>query len=93
MKVPISKFRQRGFVEYDPRSKELTVEFPDEDVRLEVEGHLTTAQAYRIPESQELDDFREELAVPTDSLMHMELALSALWSHTEAFVHWDKEEA
>jgi len=88
MKVKISKLGRKGEIEYSEETQQVSIQFPDALVADEIEEYLSTARIYRIPESQKIDDFREESAKPTDSLMHMELALCALWSETGVMVEW-----
>jgi hypothetical protein len=88
MKVDISKGGNRGTILYNEDSKKLTIDFPDPDVVDEIKDYLNAEQIYRIPESQEIDDYREKKARPMDSLMHMELGLCTLWRNTEVMVNW-----
>ena len=88
MKVGISFSNQQGSVRYIPSTQNLTVDFPDPEIRKKVERYLVTKRVYFIPESQVIDDYREEWAVPTDSLMHMKLALCMLHSKTGVWVDW-----
>ena len=64
------------------------VQLKDELVKRQVEEHLNTPRTFRIPESQKIDDFREETASPTESLMHFELSMSTLYAETGVWVDW-----
>ncbi len=88
MRVEVQKGSQKGHISYNPSTKSLTVRFPDDDIVEDIEEYLNTPRVFRIPESQQLDDFREETAKPTDSTMHMNLALSTLWANTDVMVNW-----
>jgi len=89
MRVGISLGDLKGHISYNPTGKSLSIDFPDEDVIEDIEEHLTTPRVFRIPESQELDDFREETARGIDSTTHMNLALSTLWANTDVWVNWE----
>ena len=88
MKVKISKGNTIGSITYDEKSKELSIDFPDSAVVNEIKDYLNTKRVYRIPESQRIDDYREELARPIDSEMHLDLALCTLDAQTGVSVDW-----
>ncbi len=88
MKVQIKKDTSRGWVIYDPKNKYLAVEFPDEALRMKVESYLSAEREYRIPVSQQLDDYRVDKQVPTESLMYMQLALCELYMTLGVWVNW-----
>lgn len=94
MVVNIEKDGQEGRVKYDETAKQVRVDFPDENDEKAALRHLTRKQEFRIPESQEIDDFRVDKAKPTDERTYMELALCTLFANTGLFVMWDtlKEE-
>jgi hypothetical protein len=75
-------------VEYVEKSKEIIVHFPDAFVEDEVEEYLHTKRLFRIPESNRLDDFREDVAYPYDNQTYLELAMCELYSHTDVWVNW-----
>lgn len=91
MIVGIHKDNQDGQVSYNTRTKALDVNFPDEDVAKEITSYLSRRRKYRIPESNVIDDYREEVANPKDSLMYMELALCTLWAKTGVTVNWETQ--
>ena len=77
-----------GSITYDTGIQEIIVDFPDKEKQAEIEDFLAVKKIYRIPESNKIDDYREELAFPFESTMHFELALCELWSETDVFVNW-----
>jgi hypothetical protein len=78
-----------GTVEYHENDlKNFTVKFPDKFRRSQVVKHLTTKQEFHIPESQQIDDYRVDKAVPTEHVTYFELALCTLHAKTEVWVHW-----
>ena len=83
---------QPGLVEYDNETQEVSVQLENAIKTREAHQFLTTRQTFRIPQSPEMDDYREETAVPTDSIMHMELALCTLFANTGIFVEWETQE-
>ena len=89
MKIDIYRDEITGFVEYDEEVKEVDVFFPDEIFEKLVKRHLTAKQKFRIPESNKIDDFREDFVVPTDERTYMELALCTLLANTDVQVNWE----
>jgi hypothetical protein len=87
MQVEISKDGERGLVRYDEQTHLVDVEF--DGPKTAVMRHLTRKTVFRIPESQRIDDFREEEARPTESRTHMELALCTLYAETGFWVNWE----
>lgn len=87
MKVRITKDDKHGSVEYDEQTHLVDVEFDGPSTA--IKSHLTSKRVFRIPESQQVDDFREETARPTESRMHMELALCTLYAETGFWVDWE----
>jgi len=88
MKVKISQGKQKGFVKYDEKKKEISVDFPNDSLVLDIEEYLSTNRVFKIPESQEIDDFREEFASPLESKTHFELAMCTLYGETGVWVDW-----
>ena len=62
MRVEISSTEngERGTVDYNETTKELTVTHKDEAFRQKVIDYLTTERPYTIPTSQRLDDCRTD---------------------------------
>jgi len=88
MKVRITKGKSAGFVLYDETTKEFVIESADLGLKQQATEYLNKKQTYRIPESQRLDDYREEIEYPNASIMHMELALCVLHTNTGIWVDW-----
>jgi hypothetical protein len=87
MRIEIVKDGRRGMVEYDEAASRVTVTF-DGPAGAAV-AHLTEPREFQVPESQRIDDYRVETARPTDSRMHMELALCELYAETGFWVDWE----
>ena len=77
-----------GVVSYHEKLKLVDVQLKDELAKRQVEEHLSTPRIFRIPESQKIDDFREETVLPTESLMHWELSMCTLFVKTGVWVDW-----
>ena len=88
MKVKISHGNQKGFVKYNKETKEVSIDFPNESLASDIEEYLDTKRVFRIPESQKIDDFREDLVSPLDNETYFELAMCALWAETGVWVDW-----
>ena len=83
---------KRGRVEYNESTTEFRVEHPDPEIMKTVTGYLSSVREFRIPESNRINDYREEIRRPTESRMHMELALSGGFYQTGAKVLWETKE-
>ncbi len=81
----------RGSVSYDDSKKKVTVVFPDKKIKQEIEKYLATKQDFRIPESQEIDDYRVDNAAPVDNQTYFELAMCTLYSKLGVWVDWNSE--
>jgi len=88
MKLKIRHEGKEGYVKYDEKNKEVEVYFPDDFIETEVYNYLNNKRVFRIPESNRIDDFREDLAYPYDNMTYFELAMSSLWGHTGVLVDW-----
>jgi hypothetical protein len=80
----------RGTVEY--ANGIATVDIGDEVAQGLIEDYLSKTQTFRIPESQQIDDFRIERAKPTDSEMHFSLALCTMYHTIGVWVNWETKE-
>ena len=89
--VGIKHNGMKGTVSYDEQAKRSQVSFEDGDIRSAVEDYLATEREFNIPESEKIDDYRVDTALPTDSLMYFELAMCSLWSSTGVWVDWSTE--
>jgi hypothetical protein len=88
MKVAIHNDDAKGFVHYNESTKEIVVEFPDGSVKKKVENYLHKRRAYKIPESQRIDDYRVDNEYPYTSKMYFELAMCTLYHNTNVWVDW-----
>lgn len=90
MIVDIEKGGEAGTVTLDEKSMTFVVDFPDKRTRGQIERYLVRPRKFRIPESQEIDDFRIDEVKPTESPMYFDLALCTLWANTGVLVSWRK---
>lgn len=81
----------RGTVEYENGA--IIVDIADEVASNLITDYMSRAQTFRIPESQQIDDYREERARPTDSEMHFSLALCTMYHTIGVWVNWETKEA
>jgi len=91
MRVEISKGKKRGYINYLEKDKTFEVSFANEATRKEIENYLTTKREFKIPESDRIDDFRVDNAIPTENLTYFELALCTLHADIGVWVHWEAE--
>lgn len=89
--VEITNNNKSGLVSYDTELKTITVEFPDEEVRKGVENYLALEKEFKVPESQQIDDYRVDKAFAKDSLMYFELSMCTLDANTGVFVNWETQ--
>jgi len=89
--IKISHGGQEGRILYDPEDVAgFEIEHPDPEVVKAVRWHFTTKREFRIPESQEIDDFRVDFVLPTTdenyfimALCLMDAAIDVSWSWPE----------
>ena len=60
----------------------------DDALSPKVDRYLAKKREYQIPESNDIDDYRVDVAIPTDNLTFFELALSTLFAQTGIRVGW-----
>jgi hypothetical protein len=85
--IGIKAAGQEGRILYDPEDVAgFIVEHPDPRVVEAVRQHFTTRREFRIPESQEIDDFRVDFVLPTTdenyfimALCEMQAAIGVDW--------------
>lgn len=65
-----------GKVTYDEKKGLALVEMPDPAVDGNLESYLRTNKRFWIPESQRIDDYREEERLPTTDINFMKLAMN-----------------
>lgn len=70
-----------GIIDYEIKSD-------DEDMIDDAEMYLEAERTFKIPESNKEDDYREDVAIPTDNLTYFELTLSTLYAETGIKVEW-----
>jgi len=68
-----------GTIVYDGEAKTFQVVFADGDIRQQITEYLTRRREYRIPKSQDLDDFETRKALPTKDLESFTLALNDIY--------------
>jgi len=89
MKVEIKYDGKKGWVIYDPKSKNLKVKLADVRKKEQIIRYLKKPQAFRIPVSSKNNDYRIDLCKPIKSQMYLELALNQLYGDLKIFVLWD----
>jgi hypothetical protein len=78
-----------GSITYEDGDLEnFKLDFPDRGKRAEIEAYLHKERIFLIPESQQIDDYREDKARPIDGFTYFELALCTLYANTGVLVYW-----
>lgn len=70
-----------GIIDYE-------IESEDEELIEDAETYLEKERTFKIPESNKEDDYREDVAIPTDALTYFELTLSTLYAETGIRTEW-----
>ena len=85
-----------GILTYDAPEGDGPVEFAVdtkvEGIRNVVNRYFNRSRDYSIPESQEIDDYRQEEQVPTKDISYFELALMEFQAETDIQVFWPKDQ-
>jgi len=89
MKVEIKNNGKKGWISYDPKSKNLKVKLADVRKRKQIISYLNKPQVFRIPVSTKNNDYRIDLCKPIKSQMYLELALNQLYGDLKISVLWD----
>ena len=78
-----------GFLMYDDKSPVgFSVSHPDPKVVERVTVFLRAPRKFRVPESQQLDDYRVDLVEPVSDPAYFEQALCVMNAETEVEVLW-----
>ncbi len=87
----------RGSIEYDEKTKEVTVSFPDPKKRKQIKAYLTTKQEFwepvEVPEELGIvTDYVDVVNIkPIENLGFFLRALNQIWGHTGVWIHWNTE--
>lgn len=88
IEVGIKAGGKTGQVVFDDVANVLRVSHPVKSVRDKVRKYLTTKRIFKIPESDSFDDYREDVALPTDEQTYFRLALCELFTYEGVWVVW-----
>ena len=82
--MDIKKADVIGHIEYhfDGTKVQWSVHHPDDTIKNELAEYFSTPREYRIPESQRIDDYRVDTALPTDDITYFELSLCTMGANT-----------
>ena len=89
MMVSFVKDDKVGFINYNHVTKDLVVEFQDAVVKNRIVKYLNTEREFFRPESQVLDDYRQDMKKPVENLMYMELALCEIYVRHDIWIDWE----
>ena len=90
-KIGLNRLGSVGTLTYkegDNKKVDYQIESKDGELTKDAETYLEAKRTFKIPESNEEDDYREDVAIPTDELTYFELALSTLYAETGIKVEW-----
>lgn len=83
----------RGYVHYEPSTKEVVVSHPSSDIRTKVYKFLTTEREVRVPMSDNMGDFQDFTIIPSDNQGYLEITLCEMYHRIGVHVDWtDKGE-
>jgi len=92
MRVCIHSKGVRGYVDYNPYTREVLVSHEDSEVRRKVYRYLTTEQEFRVSGDPSLVGcFDNRRHIPTEASHWVELALCMLNHRTGVHVDWKDE--
>jgi len=81
--------RTEGWLRWDSKDpRKFQVYFGDTNMEKVVKTFLRKKRTFRIPQSNKLDDFRKERALPTKSDGHFTAALTEMFGETGVYVDW-----
>lgn len=88
-KVGLKQGNKEGTLQWSNSMKTIEVDFPDITVKEQVLEYISTPQVFRIPQSQEVDDYVETSARPDEHDGYMRLGLCSLYAKMGIFVRWE----
>lgn len=84
---------KRGYVHYEPSTKEVVVDHPSSDVRTKVYKYLVTKREVTLSASNEIGDYVKHEIIPKDNQGFLELSLCEMYNNIGVHVDWtDKGE-
>jgi len=89
-RVTLKKNGKEGAVYWSDNMDIVTVDFPIDSVEKQVEEYISATRTFKIPQSQEIDDYIEVEARPDESDSMMRLGLCTLLANTGVLVDWGK---
>jgi hypothetical protein len=91
MMVELKHATAKGSLEFDPDSGVHTLAIDDPVVRDMVERYITTPRSFRVPESQQLDDFRIDRVKPVEDENYLMMALCEMLSEIGVEPIWPQD--
>lgn len=94
--MPVYKVQDRegrggaqGSITFDPETQKVTVDLQLGQKRNKlVKEFFTTPREFRIPESDQIDDYRVEVKKPIDGEDYFNMAMTELYGATGVYVLW-----
>jgi len=89
--VGLSRLESEGTLTYEGGEGGIIIyeiKTEDEELRKDAIRHLAKKQEFKMPESNKTDDYRVDMAHPTDNITYFELSLSTLCAETGIKVGW-----
>lgn len=84
---------KRGYVHYEPSTKEVVVDHPSSDIRTKVYKYLVTEREITLSASHEVGDYMKHKIVPKENIGFLELSLCEMYHTIGVHVDWtDKGE-
>jgi len=80
-----------GKIRYNEEEKKVDVSGFSDDIAKNILKYMNTEQVFYIPESQDIDDFREDKVKPTENQTYAELALCHIWAALRVWVDWKSQ--
>ena len=80
-----------GKLRYIEKDKKVEISGFEDDMTENILKYMNTEQVFYIPESQDIDDFREDTVKPTENQTYAELALSHIWAALRVWVDWKSQ--
>ncbi len=91
--IGIYNDESKGYIHYEPKTKEVVVSHPSSEVRTRVYKYLTNEREVKLSNSDKVGDFVLAKIVPTDNQGFLEISLCEMFHNIGVHVDWsDKGE-
>jgi len=94
MRIRLKRGDERGFLFYNELAIgkiNYKIETESERMKRDLDEYFNQRKEFKIPETDEIDDYRTDVVKPIEDSMYFDLSLCSLWNALGIWVEWPKE--